>query len=327
MRLPIALIRPPPERSTFGAVIRSKARSFSFAARFLDPERQHATEVLYAFFRTVDDLVDERPPGADPGPIRDELERWERWLAGPSRGDSGSLETALFQVMDRYGIPSSYLRALVRGQRDDLCQRPIGSFDDLERYAFRVAASVGLAMCHVLGSTGPRALAGATALGVAMQLTNILRDLGDDLARGRVYLPADELRRFGFVGPDLPSSPGDGRCVALLRFQIARARRYYAAGNAGLDELRPEVRFPIALAAALYARILAKIEAQGYDVFTRRAAVGRAEKMALAASLAVRGRPRPLAGAGPEPWDCLGPAARSELVACGAPGFEDGSLA
>jgi phytoene synthase len=321
MRLPIALIRSPAEQSAFGGVIRTKARSFAFAARFLDPPRRYATEVLYAFFRTVDDLVDERPPHADPAPVWEALDRWERWLACPAPAGPDSLETALYHVLGGYRIPAGYLLALIEGQRDDLRERPIDSFPDLERYAFRVAASVGLAMCHVLGGTGHRAFAGAAALGIAMQLTNILRDLREDLARGRVYLPADELEQFGYRGRTLMTASPGKRFGALLAFQIARTRRYYAAGMAGIDELDTDVRFPIAVAALLYSRILSKIEQGRYDVFARRAAVGRAEKVALAASLAVRGGLGGLDTDRAEPLEVLGPAARAELAACGAPGF------
>jgi phytoene synthase len=325
MGLPLALVRFSADPSPFAGVIRTKARSFAFAARFLDPERRRATEILYAFFRTLDDLVDERPPGADPAPIMAELERWDAWLREPSRRRDGGdpLRVALAETLEAYAIPAGYLQALLRGLHEDLERRPIRCFDDLERYSFRVAASVGLAMCRVLGATSPRALMAAASLGIAMQLTNILRDVGDDLARGRVYLPADELERFG-SGRALASRSVDDGLRALLRFQVERARRYYGAGRAGIVELSPEARYPIALAAELYSRILAKIEARGYDVFSHRAVVSGREKVALASRLALsmqvrrhhrdRGTAR-FASARTEADICLGPAALAELAA------------
>ena len=310
-----------PSRSAFGSVLHIRARSFAFAARFLDPERRQATEVLYAFFRTVDDLVDERPDGCDPAPILAELDGWDRWLDDPATVAGGDpLRTSLAATLATYEIPSSYFRALLLGVREDLEERPIETFDDLERYSFRVAASVGLAMCHVLGATNSRALVAAATLGIAMQLTNILRDVGDDLARGRVYLPADELDRFGCSRLALEARATDDALRALLRFQIDRARRYYRLGSAGIAELSPDARYPIALAALLYGAILDKIEGQQYDVFARRAAVSHREKIVLASRLALAMKIRDrLAGVRPPdpPAAWLGPAARAELVACG----------
>ena len=314
--------------SPFADVLHTKARSFAFAARFLDPERRRATEVLYAFYRTLDDLVDERSREDDPTAIPAELDRWDRWLAEPPSANRGGdpLAAALANTLATYAIPPEYLRALLRGLRDDLEGRPISSIDDLERYSFRVAGSVGLAMCHVLGATSPRALAAAAALGIAMQLTNILRDVGEDLDRGRVYLPSQELARVDGAAPALLARSVNGALRSVLRRQIARARRYYAGGLAGIDELRPEARYPIALAARLYGRILDKLEAAGHDVFARRAAVSRPEKIILACRVAVAIRAgrrqawaRPPGGAtAVDPISCLGQAARAELAACGA---------
>ena len=347
---PIA-VRPRQKADPFADVIRTKARTFAFAARFLGPEPRRATIVLYAFFRHVDDLVDERASEADVAPIHRALDAWDGWLAtldrsgrnGPplghlspagrseaagdpldALGERRALATALAAVLIEYDIPSAYPRALLRGLRDDLESRPIQTFDDLERYAFRVAATVGLSMCHVLGATSPRALEAATALGIAMQLTNILRDVGEDLAIGRLYLPADELEQFGCSRQTLGARSVDRPFRDLLRFQIERTRRYYALGLAGVRELPPEARFPILLAARLYGRILDKIEDQGYDVFARRASVGRLEKIALAGRLAAElrvptratvpwtGMTQPL----PVHQDRLGVAALEELRVC-----------
>jgi len=239
--------RPWPVRTAtpFGEIMRKHARTFTFAAGFLDRERRHATEVLYAFFRTLDDLVDERPQDADIDQLRAELHRWDALVADPERalGAPSPLARALGATMLRYEIPPAYPQALLRGLEDDLDGRPIATVHDLERYAFRVAGAVGLAMCHVLGATTPTALAAASAVGIAMQLTNIVRDVENDLRRGRVYLPSDDLAQF----------PGalEALCVRrmspplrdLMRHQIGRARRYYLAGATGVAELPPRVRF------------------------------------------------------------------------------------
>lgn len=325
MYLPPPQTRASREHAELGSVLRTKARSFAFASRFLDPERRRAAEILYAFFRTVDDLVDERPPGSETARIAAELDRWDAWLADPRREDGvDALKTALAEVLTAYAIPPSYLRALLLGLREDLEGRTVETFEDLERYSFRVAGSVGLAMCHVLGTTTRSALTAATALGIGMQLTNILRDVAEDLARDRVYLPADELAHFGCSREGLSSRAVDEALRALLQFHVERARRYYVAGVVGIAELSPEARYPIALAATLYGRILDKIEAQRYDVFVRRAAVSRREKLILAGRLALAMRVQRGWGKRMTPMDGLGPAALAELAAIGAPGF-DGS--
>lgn len=340
MRLAVGRPRRASAEGSFAGVINTKARSFAFAARFLDPERRRATQVLYAFFRTVDDLVDERGPGSDVAEVAAALDAWDGWLAAAGRPGASScddpdpLRAALAETMAAYAIPPTYLRALLLGLRDDLTGRPIATFADLERYSFRVASTVGLAMCHVLGATTPRALAAAAALGIAMQLTNILRDVADDLDRGRLYLPADELERFGCSERALALGAVDDCLRGLLRFQIERARRYYAAGAIGLGELTPEARYPIALAATLYGRILDKIEIQDYNVFSRRAMVGRREKVTLAGRVAFGLQLQRISGAVPrhrqaeqlDTRSVLGTAALAELAACGVPGFETARL-
>ena len=327
MRLSVSRPRSAPDQTQFGQIIRTKARTFAFAARFLDPERRRSTEVLYAFFRTLDDLVDERPPHADVAPIRAELRRWACHLAAPDASplDHDPLARALRATLDRYAIPPRYLLALVRGLEDDLDGRPIESEDDLERYAFRVAATVGLAMCHVLGATNRRAIAAASALGIAMQLTNIIRDVADDLERGRCYLPRELIERFPGAGAALAERRMNEPLRALLRAEVETARRYYRAGLCGLAELPPDARFPIAVAAELYGRILDVVERRGCDVFGGRASVGRRSKLVGTARLAVAMRARAVLGRDSngdvDPERCLGRAALAELAAVGAPPF------
>lgn len=329
MRLTVTTPWSTPEQTPFGDVIRTKARSFAFASRFLIPERRRATEVLYAFFRTVDDLVDEPPPGTDPALIRHELRRWERHIQSPASSPLADdpLARALTETVERYAIPPAYFLSLLRGLEDDLDGRAIATEDDLERYAFRVAATVGLAMCHVLEATSRRALAAATALGIAMQLTNIIRDVSADLAGGRCYFSWEQIERFPGARAALDARRMNEPLRALLREQIGAARSYYRAGLSGLAELPPDARFPIAVAADLYSRILDVVERRDCDVFAGRAALGRHSKVLATARLALAMRARSALGRGIEsahdpaydPAQALGPAARAELAAAGAP--------
>jgi phytoene synthase len=244
----------------------------------------------------MDDLVDEPPAGLSQAEIRSRLGEWRRWLE--SRGDASpepaELAVALRDVIDEYELPTVYLTQLLDGLESDLGTVQMTDFAALRRYCFQVAGTVGLAMCHVLGARQPEALAAAAELGVAMQLTNVLRDLGADLRTGRCYLPADELARFGCSPERLRALAvqrrPDDEFRALLRFQIARARGYYARGLAGVWLLPPEARPAILVAGRLYRAILGTIEANGYDVLDRRAVVSRLAKgyEALAALLLVR---------------------------------------
>lgn len=304
----------------FGRIMRKHARTFTFAASFLDRDRRHATEVLYACFRTLDDLVDERPPDANIAQLHAELQRWDRIVSDPAGAqvDGSPLASALGRVMIQYEIPPAYLQALLRGLSDDLDGRPITTFADLEQYSLRVAGSVGLAMCHVLGATTPGALLAASAVGIAMQLTNIVRDVDADLQRGRVYLPSDEIASLPGALESLCARRTSPALRELIRIQIERARRYYVAGATGVAELPPRVRFPILVAIELYSEILKQVEQKHLNVFAGRAVVGRRRKLLLAGRAALRQLARPPSTNGLS-LVTLGPAALAELASLGVP--------
>ncbi|MDQ3699618.1 MAG: squalene/phytoene synthase family protein, partial [Chloroflexota bacterium] len=178
-----------------------------------------------------------------------------------------------------FRVPSRCLRLLIEGVRSDTDRTAMQTFPELREYCYRVAGTVGLAMCHVLGATTPEACRRAERLGIAMQLTNCLRDVGEDLGRGRVYLPADDLRRFDGSHDALTARQVTPPFVALMQHEVARARAYYEAGMPGIFLLPPECRLPILIAGRLYRAILGRIEARGYDVFTRRAATSGTHKV------------------------------------------------
>lgn len=259
------------------ALMRRHARSFSLAARLLPRPLQRPTAVLYTFYRTLDDLVDEPPAGWSRGRIAAELDVWESWLRADLPPDGPNLLCAeIGSVVRAHGVPRAALLEMIAGQRADLDHVGPPDFAALERYCQQVAGSVGEAMCHVLGASSDAAVGAARDLGVAMQLTNILRDVGEDRAAGRCYLPADELRRFGCTPEGLRVS--DPATAALLAFQVRRARAYFGRGRAGVWLLPSGARPAILLAARLYERLLDCITRNDYDVFTRRAHPTRAEK-------------------------------------------------
>ena len=289
-------------------VLARHARTFHFAARFLPAEKRRPVTVLYALCRTLDDLVDEPGPGWTVEATRAELEQWRRWArasgAGPApREPLGSQAAA---VLHAYAIPSAYVLELIDGLSADLDRPTLMTEDDLARYCYQVASTVGLMMAHILGCVTPTTLVAAAELGAAMQRTNVLRDVGADLARGRLYLPADELARHGLTREHLlalrrTGGGSDDRFRTLMRSQIARARQAYARGLEGVWLLPPDCRLPILVAGRLYERILRAIERNDYDVLCRRASTNRVEKLAetaLAASHARWPRQRDLAATG-----------------------------
>jgi phytoene synthase len=276
------------QEQAFDRTFTAYARTFRFAARFLPASRRQQVTALYAFCRAVDDLADELPPEVGV-PALDE---WVAWLELARAGQrpppvstdrGGALAGVVLRLRDECGMPVVYLLELTAGARRDAARSAIQQFDELRAFCYGTAGTVGLAMCYILGATGEGARWSAERLGIAMQLTNVMRDVGEDFERGRVYLPEDEMRRFGVTREALSRREPDERFAALMRFQIARARAYYAAALPGIFLLPRECRMGILLAARLYSAILTQIERQRYDVFSRRAATSAPQKALTAA--------------------------------------------
>jgi len=253
------------------------SKTFYFATRFFPREVAEAAYAVYWFCRTTDDMVDE----ADAPP---DLDAWRRRLElALQTGSSGDeILDSFAAAARRFSIPHRYAFELIDGVEMDLLRGRYETFEQLRLYCYRVASTVGLMMMHVVGYSG-QPHQQAVDLGIAMQLTNILRDIGEDHRRGRLYLPLDELDSFGVTLSDLEASRRSPAFHSLMQFQVSRARHFYALGRAGLPFLHPRGRFAVDLASRLYARILNRIEASSYDVFSRRAVVSRPEKYWIAA--------------------------------------------
>ena len=282
------------------AIMRAQASTFSLACRLLPPERRRATYALYGLFRTLDDLVDESDAGAlGRAEALASLRRWRTWFDRPeSEPPDHPVVPAFRETVDRFAIPLRYFVELTDGLEADVCNRRYADFHALALYCYRVAATVGLAMCRVLGVTSDQAAHHAVELGVAMQLTNILRDVREDAEHGRVYLPLDELAAAGWDEARLRAGPVDERFCALMRRQVTRARSYYDRGVAGLPYLSPDARFAILVAARAYGGILDVIERRRFDVFAGRARVALPGKLRIVAGCYLaRGRPALPAGA------------------------------
>ncbi|MFN8525090.1 MAG: phytoene/squalene synthase family protein [Chloroflexota bacterium] len=284
------------------AVIERHARTFAFAAQYLGARERQATATLYAYFRTLDDLVDEsrNPEGAASA-----LADWDGWLEDPGRAaGSDPLRTALMQTINEFAVPTRYLRALIVGLRSDLTGERVRTVDDLDRYCLRVAGSVGMAMCHVFGATSSSALGAAAAMGIAMQITNILRDIAEDLGRDRLYLPADHLAAEPEAARGLDQRYANPSLARLLRSHAGRARGYYRAGAAGLAELPETARYPLGLSAWLYEGILDELALAQFNPFAGRAIVPDDAKRAIAARLRATMQAHPLVWPPPDSrWD------------------------
>jgi len=252
-------------------ITREHSRTFSLASAFLPAGKRRAARALYAFCRTSDDLVD-RNVTADP--VR-ALKAWRlRLLAGRPPGEH-PVAMAWADTRLRSAIPAVYAEQLLDGLATDLTRSRYQSFTELAVYAYGVASTVGLMAMHIIGFCGPEAIPYAVRLGVALQLTNILRDVGEDLRQGRLYLPQEELERFGLTEADIAAGVVTPAWRDFMRFQIERTRRLYRQAWPGVAMLARDGRFAIAAAAGLYLAILDQIEKNDYDVFSRRAYLGR----------------------------------------------------
>jgi phytoene synthase len=255
-------------------VARSRAKNFYYSFLLLSPQQRRAMCAIYAFMRYCDDLSDE------PGSNRSAMERWRAEMeeALEGRFSDHPVWPAFHYTVRRFGIPHQYFRDMIDGVASDLQPRRIQTFEELYRYCYQVASVVGLTTIHIFGFDTPSALPLAEKCGVAFQLTNILRDIREDAERGRVYLPAEDLRRFGVTEDDLCSGNRNEPVLRLMGFEAARARAYYDESRPLLDLIHPRSRPSLLALISIYSRLLERIVRKNYDVFTRRVRLSPIEK-------------------------------------------------
>ena len=260
-------------------VARRRAKNFYYSFLLLPRAQRDAMCAVYAFMRYCDDLSDE------PGASREPLDRWRAALDRALDGeyDGHPALPAFGDTVKRYQIPPQYFHEMIDGVSSDLEPRCIQTFDELYRYCYQVASVVGLTTIQIFGFDSPAALPLAEKCGVAFQLTNILRDVREDSARGRVYLPQEDLTRFGVK--ELELTP---EFVALMRFEAARARAYYNDSQPLLGMVHPRSRSSLWALIEIYSRLLDKIEASSYDVLSRRITLSTMEKSWIVAQAALR---------------------------------------
>jgi phytoene synthase len=255
-------------------------KTYYFSTLFFPPEVRRSVHALYGFVRYPDEIVDNPPPSSDPAVA---LAEYRAATLDALQTGSSNIPVlhAFADMARRYDLPTEYALAFLDAMAMDLTRTRYQTFEELQTYTYGSASVVGLMMCHVVGISTSDALAPAHDLGLAMQLTNFLRDLGEDWTqRGRIYLPLDDMETYGYTESMLSQGVINQQFIELMRFQIARARAYYAAADLGIPYITPSCQRPVRLARVLYARILDKIEANNYDVFHQRARTTTLEKAA-----------------------------------------------
>jgi phytoene synthase len=257
-------------------ITRLNSRTFYLACSLLSSPKRQAVHALYAFCRSTDDLVDKARRSDNREAL---LANWRLRLATPDPSANDPIPLAWAHAQRHYGIPHGYAVQLIDGITRDLHQNRYATFAELAEYCYGVASTVGLMAMHIIGFRTEEALPYAVKLGIALQLTNILRDVGEDWQAGRLYLPLDELADFGLSEVEMETNQMDGRWRAFMRFQIERAHHLYDEALPGIQLLDADGRFAIAAAAGLYRAILEQIEANNYDVLGRRAYINSWEKV------------------------------------------------
>lgn len=270
------------------SITRIHAKTFYMATRFLPYQKQRGIFAIYGLCRTLDDIVDENEDNPykerkSRAEVIDRLENFRVQLVSAYRGSeqTNSVLIAFADVLNRYNISLEHPLTLLDGVKMDLVKNRYESFDELYEYSYKVASVVGLMTAEIFGYSNPKAINYAVDLGIAMQLTNILRDIGEDLERNRIYIPREDLARFKITEEELFRNDVSEKFIKLMKFQIERARQYYTEADKGIRMLEKDSRLPVLLARENYSRILNKIEENQYKVFNQRAYLNSTEKFSI----------------------------------------------
>ncbi|MEL7143152.1 MAG: 15-cis-phytoene synthase CrtB [Cyanobacteria bacterium J06643_4] len=277
------------------------SKTFYMGTLLMPEAKRKAIWAIYVWCRRTDELVD--------GPqakftTQHTLDHWETQLESLFAGHpKDNLDVAMVDTLERFDLDIQPFRDMIEGQRMDLRRDRYETFEDLSLYCYRVAGTVGLMSTVVMGMdktvnaapwmrSNPQIppIDEAVSLGIANQLTNILRDVGEDARRGRIYLPLEDLALFDYTQEDLFNGVVDERWRALMKFQIQRALKYYQKAESGISRLHPDARWPVWTALMLYRKILDVIAENDYDNFTRRAFVPKGRKLLCLPKALIRAR-------------------------------------
>jgi phytoene synthase len=261
-------------------ITRHSNTSFYYSFSLLPKHKREAIHAVYAFCRYTDDLVDEEPDEPKKGAL---LRRWRMELGRSLRGESTlPLLNQLAVTARRFNIPVDHFYDLIRGVEMDLSKKRYATFDELKEYCFLVASSVGLMCRQIFGYKNESTRDYAINLGIALQLTNILRDVKDDARRGRIYLPLEDLQHFGVSEDDIFNSRYTENFVNLMRFECNRACAYFDLARNALKDEDKHYFFAARIMWSIYAHLLRRIERSGYNVFDRRISLPKPLKLLIA---------------------------------------------
>jgi phytoene synthase len=262
------------------AIAHRYGANFSVGFRFLPRAKRRAVYAAYAFCRWADDIADEDDDGRAPeASVTERLDAWQIELDHCyANQPSHPITVALADALQHFAIPKSAFAALIAGCRQDLVKHRYETFDELLHYCELVATSISDISLAIFGYRTAAAVGHGRNLATALQLTNVTRDVGDDLARGRIYLPAEELRQFGVREEELTGNVESDRLRRLIEFQIDRAEGYFRAAEPLLGELSADARFPVILMGGVYATVLARLRHDPLSVLRRRLSLSRMEK-------------------------------------------------
>jgi len=261
-------------------------KTYYLATLLLPAAKRPPVHALYGFARFADEIVDDLASTLSPQEKADALRTWgDTVLADLRKGESNDLiGRALVDTVNNYSIPLGYFEAFMTSMEMDLTVTRYKTYEDLMTYVYGSAVVIGLEMLPILGYSDPRAIEAATALGTAFQLANFIRDIGEDIDRGRIYMPLDDLNRFGVSEEMLLKRQLTPEIIEAIKYQIARVRDLQAKAEAGIEYLDPISRPCIRAASELYCGIVDEIEANGYDIFNKRATTSQWRRMRVAGS-------------------------------------------
>jgi len=259
-------------------IARRTGKNFYYSFLVMPRDKRAAMCAIYAFMRRSDDIAD---GAANPAVATEGLRRWRAQVDAALSGKSGDDPTlpALADTVNRYRIPPQHFHELLDGTEMDQTRTRYATFDDLYKYCYRVASAVGLVVLPIFGYKDKAALAPAEACGIAFQLTNILRDVKEDARMGRIYLPLEDLQRFGVSEDDIMNARATPRFLELMKFEAARAHEFYGKAQPLLDMIDADSRGTLAVMITIYGGILRKIEESNFAVFERRIRLSTAEKL------------------------------------------------
>jgi phytoene synthase len=265
--------------STASEITRKAKSNLAFALNILPRERREDMVIFYAFCRTMDDLAD------DPGVAQEERTRsLDAWQHGITHGfeTPDQFQREVISLRDRRQIPNDLLVAIIHGCRMDLQPQRFETWEQLSEYIWKVACAVGLVSIRIFGCTDPASEHYAVALGHALQLTNILRDIDEDLANGgRIYLPMEDMARFEYTEQDLVSRTRDKRFLALMTYEAERAEGFFLQAAEALPAADRRALVPAKIMGEIYQLLLGKMRNDRFDVFTKRYRISKARKLAI----------------------------------------------